>query len=100
MSMDKLRFYVDERLGCVAVIDDELRDLTCMRHRLRLHGEAPGVVQYWPGEIINDQWVLPNEFIIAAHELCNRLNAEHMNMSEDEFRDWLNAQSAADSEDE
>lgn len=71
------RFFVDIRIGCLAVRDRQHTDPDYQG----LHNDTPGVVRYWHGvqNDIGDRlnvWTVDDEDIAAANALCDELNAE------------------------
>jgi len=78
------RYYVDQRIGCIAVRDQTLDDpeYKC------LEPDGIGVIKYWHGEFVDGEvcetchrsfgkvWRVKSEDIVAANELCNELNKE------------------------
>lgn len=71
--MKKNRFIVDERAGCVAVIDTKSFPDTP-----GLQADLNGVLAYWDGYKLKlaygDRWEVEDWKIKKAHELCNLLN--------------------------
>lgn len=65
------RYYVDERVGCIAV-----RDRTLDNEEPGLHSDTTGVVKYWHG--VNTPefggWGVPADTVLAAHAEALRLN--------------------------
>ena len=76
------RYFVDQRPGCVAVCDSQVRQ-PGIGH---LGEHAPGVCGFWLGdghEWTDEwtgkrrvQWAVPGHKIRAAVELCEKLNRE------------------------
>jgi hypothetical protein len=77
-----MRFFVDERSGCVAVRD---RTVTDPEYN-GLHYDTVGVIEYWPGKQVKENcptcghqqvlgWVISEDDLKAAHALCDRLNS-------------------------
>lgn len=77
------RYFVDGRVGCIAVRDRRYTDPTYQG----LHADTAGVVAHWQGErktktcptcghVGFDTWAVTEEHRQAAHELCAKLNAE------------------------
>ena len=75
-------FYIDERVGCVAVRD---RRVPCRSEGLM--PDLPGVVKYWSGERVMRictkcqhevfmHWNVSQESLSQATELCKKLNQE------------------------
>ena len=80
-----LRFFVDERTGCIAVRD---RGYTDPEYN-GLHSDTVGVVRYWDGKpetvtcptcghTRSNGFSIADEDRQAAHALCDRLNAENL----------------------
>ena len=83
--LDKIvmRYFVDDRSGCLAVRD---RTKTDPEYN-GLHEDTEGVVQYWHGELVHETcetcgtkrtlgWVVAEDDMKAAQELCDRLNQQ------------------------
>jgi len=79
-----LRYFVDERSGCIAVRDRGYTDPDYNG----LHADTVGVVRYWGGRpetatcptcghTRSNGFSIADEDRQAAHELCDRLNAEN-----------------------
>ena len=78
------RYYVDDRVGCIAVRDRTFDDpeYKC------LEPDVEGVIQYWPGEMVDGEvcekckrpfgkvWTVKPEDIVSAKALCEKLNRE------------------------
>jgi hypothetical protein len=68
------RYFVDKRIGCVAVRDLKNTDMenSC------LEGNTKGVVKFWMGSRINTDWdaswTVSEKDVEAAKELCKELN--------------------------
>ncbi len=77
-----MRYFVDERVGCIAVRDRERTD----PEYPGLHFDTKGVVQYWSGVYeemqrglsgdVDGGWIVPEILRVEAHRLCNKLNAK------------------------
>ena len=76
------RFFVDERVGCVAVRDRFRTDSSDQG----LSFDTRGVVKFWGGEQVtrkcpecghekHDGFKVPPEHIAEAHALCDSMNA-------------------------
>lgn len=66
------RFFIDERIGCIAVRDRELTEPDYPG----LHPDTCGVVKYWHGiQADGGVWALTAASIDEAHRLCELLNA-------------------------
>lgn len=69
------RFYVDERTGCVAVIDRELapNGVECL-----VEGDTSAVVWFANGKYVTGRkygfWTVPNETLSEARKRCRELN--------------------------
>ena len=79
----KPRYYVDERVGCIAVRDRQNTDPDYPG----LHADTPGVVRYRRGELnrqtcphchqeMNGAWMISEADRLDARAECARLNAE------------------------
>jgi len=69
-----LRFYVDERVGCIAVMDSNMVDFKCPG----LHSDTKGLIKRWDGIFNNKNgwWEVPDNIRQKAVELCELLNKE------------------------
>ena len=76
------RYYIDERVGCLAVRDSSVHN----EYEPGLDSNAPGVIRYWHGEPKvkicsecgrrqSDGWYIPPEYRQEAQALCDELNA-------------------------
>lgn len=78
-----MRYYVDLRIGCVAVRDSMVEEDTP-----GLYDDLAGVVKYWQGErtdgINGVEWNVPDEIKREAEEFCKQLNESE---SKDESND-------------
>jgi hypothetical protein len=64
------RYYVDQRVGCIAV-----RDSMKNYGSPGLHTYTYDVVKYWYGrKDASGEWEVPWRFIKRAHRLSHRLN--------------------------
>ena len=83
---EKLRYFVDERIGCIAVRDAQQTN----PDDRGLHSDTEGVVDYWEGHTINTtcptcgqtrhgDHVIRDEDRVAAHRLCEEMNADSSN---------------------
>jgi hypothetical protein len=80
--MGKPRFYVDWRVGCVAV-RDSLKDSP---DNPGLHEDTEGVVKFWMGKqavedvcptcgsTLSRAWAVGEEVVAEAEKLCRELN--------------------------
>lgn len=68
------RYVVDERVGCIAVID------SLIEHGNGLHRDDEHVIAYWHGVKIDSGmtggWTIYEGDKISAHTLCNYLNSK------------------------
>ena len=75
------RFFVDDRSGCIAVRDRIKTD----PEYTGLHEDTEGVVRYWNGKQVYEKcptcgtmrtlgWVISEDDLREAQELCDRLN--------------------------
>lgn len=65
------RYFVDGRVGCVAVRDKDNTDPDYPG----LHSDTRGVVAYWQGhKNINDEWEVSQEQDDNAKKICEALN--------------------------
>ncbi len=76
------RYYVDERIGCIAVRDRRMDS----EDEPGLDPDTVGVVKYWHGEREEvelcptchhrrpSRWILPDKIKKEAHELCDSMN--------------------------
>lgn len=77
------RYFIDERVGCIAVRDRENTDLEYQG----LHSDTQGVVKFWGGELAEDccptcghtttHHTVPAATKAKAILLCAELNAKH-----------------------
>ena len=92
--VDKRRYFVDERIGCVAVRDRNLTDPDYSG----LHPDTPGVVEYWQGScpVItcsecgqqrSTGWEVDRDDVDAAHRRCHSLNATERHATDIESND-------------
>jgi len=63
------QFIVEERIGCVAIMDT-----TKVTDSPGLHCDTLGVVRYWQGSWENGHWHVPERFLKEAHKVCCSLN--------------------------
>ena len=90
------RYYLDRRVGCVAV-----RDSRVMVEENGLHSDSEGVVKFWMGEVkVPDKhhcplcgtyheiaafgmnWTVSEEIIKEATKFCEDLNNQEINKEE------------------
>lgn len=87
-----MRYFVDERVGCVAVRD---RRFMAASGEPGLHPVSSGVVQYWHGVAVSSKcptcgqhigsvWTVNDDDRKAAHVLCDELNAAALAAAESE----------------
>ncbi len=87
--MKELRFFVDHRVGCIAVRDRTLMD----PDEQGCGPDKPDVVHFWMGVWVKSklplannsthEWSVPEEAVKAAHQACSRLNhAGHNQLGE------------------
>ena len=80
MSQPEPRYFVDIRVGCVAVRDRTKSD----QEYYGLHSDTPGVVKYWNGVLITkicsecgnktSYYGVTDESVNEAEALCDQLN--------------------------
>ena len=61
------KYGIDERLGCVAVIDNEK---AALKTKTNLQADLDHVVEFWEAEELGNMDI----YVKAAFELCNKLN--------------------------
>ena len=77
-----MRYEIDQRVGCIAVVDTEVKS-----NSDGLHPDTPGVAKYWHGyqDIITckecghikpSDWKIEDSDIKEAKELVEKLNKE------------------------
>jgi hypothetical protein len=75
------RFFIDERIGCIAVRDREQSN----PEDRGLEKDTPGVVKFWMGNKVNElcptclrvvssSWEINEDFKKEASKLCRELN--------------------------
>lgn len=64
------RYIVEERIGCVAVMDTDKMDINAPG----LHRDTSGVVKYWQGVWTDEQWTVPEHYLKESQVLCDQLN--------------------------
>ena len=75
------RYFIDERVGCMAVRDRQNTD----PEYNGLHDDTPGVVKYWYGtltqtpcprchKIMSSDWDITEESRQEAKDLCHKMN--------------------------
>jgi hypothetical protein len=73
------RFFIDERVGCIAVRDRQHPDYD--PEYPGLHLDTPDVIFYTSGVNVQDpetgswEWEMPKHKINKAHEVCRHLNS-------------------------
>lgn len=71
MITSRNKYYIDERVGCIAVRDSETKS-----ESPGLHRDSHGVICYWIGESENKSfWYVPVETRKKAIMTCDALNA-------------------------
>lgn len=85
------RFYVDKRVGCVAVRD---RNVTEEYPTPGLHFDTIGVVAYWHGKWDEKkrEWNTDLDQVFMAEKLCTLLNEQEKKieqLKDDEFDRFL-----------
>lgn len=63
-------YEVDQRVGCIAVIDTRLKD----EGHNGLQRDDKHVVKFWIGDYNNSNWSISERQILKAKELCEQLN--------------------------
>ncbi len=66
------RFFVDERVGCIAIRDTQHPEFD-VEHQ-GLDSELPDVVKFEMGTLINNEWVVSEEIIERFKSECASLN--------------------------
>jgi hypothetical protein len=66
------RFFVDERVGCIAIRDSQHPDFD-VEHQ-GLDPELPCVVKFEMGKLINNEWIVSDETIDQFRSECAFLN--------------------------
>lgn len=66
------RFFLDERVGCIAIRDTQHPDYD-VEHQ-GLDSELPDVVEFEMGKLINNEWVVPEDVVNSFKERCRLLN--------------------------
>jgi len=70
------RFFVDERVGCIAIRDTQHPEFD-VEHQ-GLDSELPDVVKFEMGTLINNEWVVSEEMTEKFKSECASLNeAQH-----------------------
>ena len=64
------RYFVDKRVGCVAVRDRELTNPDYPG----LHADTPGVIAFYMGVWRGDEWGLRSSSVTACEKLVDLLN--------------------------
>ena len=77
--MEVRRYYVDLRVGCIAV-----RDRTLDGDDHGLLPETPGVIKFWCGSLVSkecptchcrsSEYIVSEEIVAKAEKLCEELN--------------------------
>ena len=66
------RFFVDERVGCIAIRDTQHPEFD-IEHQ-GLDSELPDVVKFEMGTLINNEWVVSEEMTEKFKSECASLN--------------------------
>jgi hypothetical protein len=66
------RFFLDERVGCIAIRDTHHPEFMCEHEGL--DSELPDVVEFEMGKFINNEWVVPEDVTNSFREKCRLLN--------------------------
>jgi hypothetical protein len=66
------RFFVDERVGCIAIRDSHHPDFD-IEHQ-GLDSELPCIVKFEMGKLVNNEWVVSDETIEQFKSDCASLN--------------------------
>lgn len=66
------RFFLDERVGCIAIRDSHHPDFDVEYQGL--DSKLPDVVEFQMGKLVNNKWVVPEDVINAFREKCRILN--------------------------
>lgn len=66
------RFFVDERVGCIAIRDTQHPEFD-IEHQ-GLDSELPDVVKFEMGTLINNEWVVSEEVTEKFKSECASLN--------------------------
>ena len=66
------RFFVDERVGCIAIRDSHHPDFD-IEHQ-GLDSELPCIVKFEMGKLVNNEWVVSDETIDKFRSKCVSLN--------------------------
>ena len=66
------RFFVDDRIGCIAIRDRQHSDFD-LEHQ-GLDSELSDVVEFEMGKLVNNEWVVSEEVIKSFKDKCRLLN--------------------------
>lgn len=66
------RFFIDERVGCIAIRDTQHPEFD-LEHQ-GLDSELPDVVKFEMGALVNNEWVVSEEIIGQFKDECASLN--------------------------
>jgi hypothetical protein len=66
------RFFLDERVGCIAIRDLHHPDFD-VEHQ-GLDSELPDVVEFEMGKLVNNEWVVSEDVTNYFREKCRLLN--------------------------
>ena len=89
-----MRYYIDERSGCIAVMDTSRVN----PFNNGLHEDSPGVVKYWQGHQVESTcptckhtrgagWEINDEDRVSAHTICDELNASAVDVSKSDLEE-------------
>ena len=67
--MEQDRYFIDQRVGCIAIRDRKNSDDTN-----GLHSDTLGAVHYWSGVNGPEGWEVPEDFCKAAKLTCDAMN--------------------------
>jgi hypothetical protein len=67
------RFFVDKRVGCIAIRDSHHPEFN--KEHQGLDSELPCIVKFKMGEYVNNEWNLSNQIIEQFILECNYLNS-------------------------
>ena len=67
------RFFVDKRVGCIAIRDSHHPEFN--KEHQGLDYELPCIVKFKMGEYVNNEWNLSNQIIEQFILECNCLNS-------------------------
>lgn len=70
-----MRYFVDERVGCIAVRDSEHPEYD--KDYQGLNSDLEDVVCIYYGKYTNDVWNVEQEYIDICYKKCSELNNKH-----------------------